>query len=296
MKKLTSKALRILVKRHATLSDLLNEYHFSSEEELFQAIRKIYSHGDEAQRIFSAFQKNSKKANTPSPEQTQSPCEQTIEEHANPVEATKVELDISEQQANTEPLSRQAQLEAEEQSLSSNLIGLENQHKELVSQHLSSKKVLLRMQSILEEMQRLMSAHCTNLERELERIQATSAAIAEVSQKKRTVAAHLKEVRAELEELKKVSIFVYASGLLELENGEIPATVSSEETLQNKFMELIQYPRASEFSVTLKEINTVAKLLLWTEYLASSGLAFEISFDSEEVQRFYEAVTAFTTA
>lgn len=289
MNTLSAKALRIEEKRHTTISELLKKYRFSSEEELFQAIRKIYSYGEEARRLCSAFQKNSKKATQTSPEQTQSPLEHTAEEPTNSVEDT--EVCTSEQSADVEPLSRKAQLEAEERDLSSELIGLETQHKGLVAQHLSSKKELLRMQKILDEMQRLILEHRNNLSRELDRIQATSAEMATVSQEMKTVSVRLKEVRAELDEIKKVSIFVYTTGL-ELENGEIPANVCSEETLQNKFMELIQYPRASEFSVTLKEINTVAKLLLWTEYLASSGLAFEISFDSEEVQRFYEAVTA----
>lgn len=289
MNTLSAKALRIEEKRHATVSELLKKYNLPSEDELFRSIRRIFSREAEARRFFLAFQKNEKKNKAPSPEQTQSPLEHTAEEPTNSAEDTDV--CTSEPSADIEPLSRKAQLEAEEQALSSKLMGLETQHTGLVAQHLSSKKELLRMQRILDEMQRLMSEHRSNLSRELDRIQATSAEMATVSQEMKTVSVRLKGVRAELDELKKISIFVYSTAL-ELENGEIPANVFAEETLQKKFMELVQYPRASEFSVTLKEINTVAKLLLWTEYLASSGLAFEISFDSEEVQRFYEAVTA----
>ena len=113
-----------------------------------------------------------------------------------------------------------------------------------------------------------------------------------MSREMKTISSRLNVVRAKLEELRKISIFVYASGNLEIENGEVPASVLSDDAINSKFMALIQYPRAKDFSVTLKDITTVAKLLLWAEYLASSGLAFEISFDSEEVQRFYEAVTA----
>jgi len=155
-----------------------------------------------------------------------------------------------------------------------------------------SKKTLERMQRILQEIQRLMSKHQANLSQELDKICATSNQMALVSQKMKDARKHLGDVRAKLEELKKVSIFVYANGTFEAENADVPNT--EEDVLNAKFMELIQWPRAKEFSVTLMELNTIAKLLLMTEHLASSGLAFEISFDSEEVQRFYEAVTATT--
>lgn len=287
-KKLTAKALRIAVKRHATTSVLMEEYGFSSEEELFEAIRKIFTQKSESNRVISDLKKNGKKSITPSYEEH--PAEITLVCEPEKMDTT-IQLETIELPEQTHNSDFLASLVAEEQELSAKLIGLETNHKRLVASHLTSKENLLRMQRILEEINRLMDEHRKNLSNELDKIQATSNEMATVSQEMKTVSLRLREIRAKIEECKKVSIFVYSTGLLEIENGEIPASVSSEDALNSKFMELIQWPRVKELSVTLKELTTVAKLLLWTEYLASSGLAFEISFDSEEVQRFYEAVS-----
>lgn len=296
-KPLTSKDIRLAVKHGNTISELMEEYGFSHEEELFSTIGKIFTKGTDAAKIISAIKKNSKK-NKPSRESKQSiptfatstsedPTESVNSQGT--VEVLPVETHLAEDPTSSESISS---LEAEEQELSQQLMVLETTHKGLVSCHLASKKELLRMQRILAEMQRLIAEHQKNLTCELQKIQKTSDEMAKVSQEAKSISSRLKVVRAKLEELKKISIFVYANGNLELENGEIPHSVCSEEALNSKFTELVLWPRAKEFSVTLKDLTTVAKLLLWTEYLASSGLAFEISFDSEEVQRFYEAVTA----
>lgn len=298
VKAMTSKDIRLAIKHGKTIPELMEEYGFSSEEELFSAISRIFSKGTEANRVISNLKKNRKKAK---------PCTRQIQEDVTAtnsttfdeltaknsvpedIEVVSVETQNSHEQEQTESI-----LETEEFELSQKLMTLESTHKELVASHLDSKKVLLRMQKILAEMQRLMAEHQKTLRYELEKIQKTSDEMSKVSQEAKAISSRLKVVRAKLEELKKISIFVYSNGNLEFENGEIPLSVCSEESLNSKFTEMILWPRAKEFSVTLKDLTTVAKLLLWTEYLASSGLAFEISFDSEEVQRFYEAVTAST--
>ena len=296
-KALTSKDIRLAVKHGKTISELMEEYGFSHEEELFSTIGKLFTKSAEASKIISELKRNSKKKKLPRekkqcvPTSTASTSEASTEDMAaqETIDVLSVETHQVEEQTPAEIIRS---LESEELELSQNLMALEGTHKDLVSCHLASQKELLRMQRILAEMQRLMEEHQKNLGCELEKIQKTSDEMAKVSQEAKIISSRLKVVRAKLEELKKISIFVYASGNLEIENGEIPSSVLSDDAINPKFTELILWPRAKEFSVTLKDLTTVAKLLLCTEYLASSGLAFEISFDSEEVQRFYETVTA----
>lgn len=278
MKKITAKDIRIAVKRHRTISELTEEYQFETEADFISAIHRIFTQKSAALGIISSLKKNEKKKSSATHEVSMSATSSgPVLDPPSTSESVSATVSLSEKLV-------------EEETLSSQLVDLENTHKQLVSSHLNSKKELERMQRILLELQRLMNAHQSNLSQELQKIQATSHQMASITQQINSTRAHLTKVRAEIKNLQQVSIFVYANGSMDAENGELPAI--SDESINSKFMELIQLPRAKEFAITLKDVTTIAKLLLVTENLASSKLAFEISFDSDEVEKFYEAVTA----
>ena len=288
IKTLTAKDIRIAVKHGKTVPLLIDEYGFSSEEEFFSAICRIFSKSTEANRVISDLKKNGKKSHSREKKENSPASSTQVSAEILSFQEETIASAEEDEPDHTETISS---LEAEELELSHILMELEITHKDLVSSHLNSKKVFLRMQKIIAELQRLVEENQKNLRCELAKIQKTSEEMAQVSKEAKTISSRLKLVRAKLEALKKGSIFVYENGNIEIENGEVPSTVCSKESLDSKFTRLVLWPRAKDYSVTLKDLTTVAKLLLWTEYLASSGLAFEISFDSEEVQRFYEAVT-----
>ena len=90
-------------------------------------------------------------------------------------------------------------------------------------------------------------------------------------------------------ELKKVTVFVYKSGSIEVENADIPNI--SEETMSLELTKLITLPDAEEF--TIKELKIIAKVKLMVQSITEKiNDTVELVFDSTEVQKFYETVVA----
>lgn len=92
----------------------------------------------------------------------------------------------------------------------------------------------------------------------------------------------LLELREQIAELKKIVILVYDTGVIEIENAEIPPV--SDETVKCEFDRLISLTEAE--NVTIKNVKSVAKLRAMMRELPSDT---EIIFDSPEMQALYEA-------
>lgn len=296
MKQLTPKAIRLLVKQHATISEITSRYGIS-EEELFQMIQKffsLHSQHTEANRIWSKLQKNSNKKAVPKEPSSDIATEHNEQEHttlnlsseAEPSDSTSLQLEEDAKSS----VSILSQLEDKAAGMSYELMQLELNHKECTQKLLESRKRLSQLNEALEQMKMVVKEYEETISGILEEVQLTCSERAEINAMRREMSANLSLLRAKIFDLKKVTIFVYEDGTIDVENGEVPAVNS--ETLNQKFGELVLQPQALEFSVTLKEINSIATLLLWTEHFESSSIPYEVVFDRDPVRDFYNMVKA----
>lgn len=293
MKQLNAKAIRLFVKRHTTISEITSKYDIS-EEELFQAIQKFFSQHAEANRIWNQLQKNSTKKAV-----SKEPSSNIATEH-NEQEHTTLNLSSEDEPSDSASLQLKEdakssvsilpQLEDEATRMSHELMQLESKHKACTQKLLNSKKELLQLNEALEQMKQVVQEHKEALAEMFKGVQLTCSERAEINAMQREMSANLSLLRAKIFDLKKVTIFVYEDGTIDVENGEVPAVNS--ETLNQKFGELVLQPQALEFSVTLKEINSIATLLLWTEHFESSSIPYEVVFDRDPVRDFYNMVKA----
>lgn len=293
MKQLNAKSIRLFVKRHTTISEITSKYDIS-EEELFQAIQKFFSQHAEANRIWNQLQKNSTKKAVP-----KEPSSNIATEH-NEQEHTTLNLSSEDEPSDSASLQLKEdakssvsilpQLEDEATRMSHELMQLDSKHKAYTQKLLKSKKELLQLNEALEQMKQVVQKHKEALAEMLEGVQLTCSERAEINAMQREMSANLSLLRAKIFDLKKVTIFVYEDGTIDVENGEVPAVNS--ETLNQKFGELVLHPQALEFSVTLKEIKSIATLLLWTEHFESSSIPYEVVFDRDPVRDFYNMVKA----
>lgn len=293
MKQLTAKAIRLFVKRHTTISEITSKYGIS-EEELFHAIQKFFSQHAEANRIWNQLQKNSTKKAVPKEPSSDIATEHNEQEHTTlnlssedePSDSASLQLEEDAKSS----VSILPQLEDEATRMSHELMQLESKHKACTQKLLNSKKELLQLNEALEQMKQIVQEHKEALDEMLKGVQLTCSERAEINALQREMSANLSLLRAKIFDLKKVTIFVYEDGTIDVENGEVPAVNS--EALNQKFGELVLQPQALEFSVTLKEINSIAALLLWTEHFESSSIPYEVVFDRDPVRDFYNMVKA----
>lgn len=293
MKQLNAKAIRLFVKRHTTISEITSKYGIS-EEELFHAIQKFFSQHAEANRIWNQLQKNSTKKAVPKEPSSDIATEHNEQEHTTlnlssedePSDSASLQLEEDAKSS----VSTLPQLEDEATRMSHELMQLESKHKACTQELLESRKELLQLNEELEQMKLAVQKYEETISGILEKVQLTCSERAEINAMRREMSANLSLLRAKIFDLKKVTIFVYEDGTIDVENGEVPAVNS--EALNQKFGELVLQPQALEFSVTLKEINSIAALLLWTEHFESSSIPYEVVFDRDPVKDFYNMVKA----
>lgn len=293
MKQLNAKAIRLFVKRHTTISEITSKYGIS-EEELFHAIQKFFSQHAEANRIWNQLQKNSTKKAVPKEPSSDIATEHNEQEHTTlnlssedePSDSASLQLEEDAKSS----VSTLPQLEDEATRMSHELMQLESKHKACTQELLESRKELLQLNEELEQMKLAVQKYEETISGILEKVQLTCSERAEINAMRREMSANLSLLRAKIFDLKKVTIFVYEDGTIDVENGEVPAVNS--EALNQMFGELVLQPQALEFSVTLKEINSIAALLLWTEHFESSSIPYEVVFDRDPVKDFYNMVKA----
>ena len=95
----------------------------------------------------------------------------------------------------------------------------------------------------------------------------------------------LADTRAQIEEAQKLKISVFSDGTIECENGELESPWAAE--VSQLYSTLILLAAAEE--LTIKQIKTVAKLVLMVKKIDKK---YELEFDSDLVQKLYEAAIA----
>jgi len=296
-KSMTSKDLHLALKRDDPISYLMTRFDISTEEALFDAISNV------TQEHFGWFIKELKKRrNKQKKANTKKPANSLIkegelditpaEEITLPEEVTAIqevpqveELTLSDDEETAETKEEVTsmsldELLAYEQELSASLIMYESLHKERTKQRreyfeemLSEKKVvqkLLEQAQIHHQVVLNLHAKCEKCLQEMQVLDTDIQVHREV----------LEELRNNIAELKKVVVFVYKDGTIEVEHAQMPAV--SADRVKEEFDSLLSLPEAEE--VTLKNVKCIARLRAMVGELPSD---VEIIFDSEKLQALY---------
>ena len=291
---LTSKELHIAIKNGYGVQYVMERNGFETEDSLFEAIRTITPSG--APGFINNLKKNQKKldrkARRNERTETSEKDENVIEkafDTANVEETTNVSDDIEEQNDVTEsPLSLE-QLEQDEREMSEFVRELECEHKEMVSQRRDCMERFRQAKKALLELQRILSAQQDNVTAIYKEYEELAIQMQENCKEQEVYKELLESVRLQIAELKKVTVFVYKSGSIEVENADILNI--SEETMSLELTKLITLPDAEEF--TIKELKIIAKVKLMVQSITEKiNDTVELVFDSTEVQKFYETVVA----
>ena len=314
MKNMTAKDLHVAVKNQATEEDLMIRYGINSSEELYDLMSKV-SPGN-LEHFKREIKKNQKSRSRKESrkeaavlEQQKEDTEQirvaTQEGFMNQTESTNsenlpgqnsadengkigktiVEGVTVEEPINDEPKLSLEELLEEEKFLSDNCVALEKEHKELISARREDVKMLANIKKTLEELKRLLQANQNRLTTVLEDYNSKAEQMTRVNSEISACKEMLADTRAQLEEAKKLKISVFSDGTIECENGELQ--YPSEAEVSQVFSTIILLAAAEE--LTVKQIKTVAKLVLTVKKIDKK---YELEFDSDSVQKFYEAAIA----
>lgn len=314
MKNMTAKDLHIAVKNQATEEDLMIRYGINSSEELYDLMSKV-SPGN-LEHFKREIKKNQKSRSRKESRKEEAVREQqkedteqirvaTQEGFMNQTESTNsenlpgqnsadengkigktiVEGVTVEEPINDEPKFSLEELLEEEKFLSDNCVALEKEHKELISARREDVKMLANIKRTLEELKRLLQANQNRLTTVLEDYNSKAEQMIRVNSEISACKEMLADTRAQIEEAKKLKIFVFSDGTIECENGELQ--YPSEAEVSQVFSTIILLAAAEE--LTVKQIKTVAKLVLTVKKIDKK---YELEFDSDSVQKFYEAAIA----
>lgn len=314
MKNMTAKDLHIAVKNQATEEDLMIRYGINSSEELYDLMSKV-SPGN-LEHFKREIKKNQKSRSRKESRKEEAGLEQQKEDteqirvatqvgFMNQTESTNsenlpgqnsadengkigktiVEGVTVEEPINDEPKLSLEELLEEEKFLSDNCVALEKEHKELISARREDVKMLANIKRTLEELKRLLQANQNRLTTVLEDYNSKAEQMIRVNSEISACKEMLADTRAQIEEAKKLKISVFSDGTIECENGELQ--YPSEAEVSQVFSTIILLAAAEE--LTVKQIKTVAKLVLTVKKIDKK---YELEFDSDSVQKFYEAAIA----
>ena len=231
-----------------------------NEEELFEHIDKVF-----ASKKAKTFKKRIK---------GKEPASKTKKVQKEEVDTEDTVIEETETSQKT-PLEQLLEKEAKHSRMISERAGLKNR---LIDQRIQMQEIAKKCAELQKDFEETVY-QWTALGDEM-RVLTSS-----ISEKR----ANLESIRAEIDSLKKISMFVYTNGEIELENhGEFDSTVD-ESRVSEIFGSLIQN-EVSE-NLTIKSIKQLSKVLAIVEKLKANQLKFEISFDEETMKEVYDIVS-----
>lgn len=295
---LHSKDIYYVLKREVDgISELIQQFNFSDEEELFEVIKKVApSKSKDFIKDLKKQRKNFYKRVKASDEGKQVVEENIAQEEFTPEipeEIPTVEIETLETKSEEKieiTVESLEDLKKQEQELSALVCELEGKHKSYVAVRRDCLSNLELAKKALTELRRILKLQEDNVLKLYTEYEEAASAMHEINQEKNAQTQKLEAIRARIFELEKITIFVFSEGTIDVENADIPYVL--EDQVMNKFNELIIRPETMEFSITAKQIKTIAKLLLMIEEFRKAHSTFEVEFDSKELQRFYETVVS----
>ena len=300
MKKMSSKDLHVALKNQATEEELMERYGVDSSEELYEVMSKVapgnfeYFKKEIKKNQKNRLRKDAKKEmaldNHKEDEQIELTNFETLTDQSSEVENGKVgknmvDYTAVEKPTNDEPKPSLNELLEAEKFLSDNCVSLEKEHNALINARREDVKTLAEIKRTLEELKRLLQVNQSKLTTVLENYNSKAEQMLRVSSEISACKEMLADTRAQIEEAKKLKISVFSDGTIECENGELESPCEAE--VSQLFSTLILLAAAEE--LTIKQIKTVAKLVLMVKKIDKK---YELEFDSDLVQKLYEAAIA----
>ena len=300
MKKMSSKDLHVALKNQATEEELMERYGVDSSEELYEVMSKVtpgnfeYFKKEIKKNKKNRSRKDAKKElaqdNQKEDEQIEltnfeTLTDQSSEDENGTVGKNMVDYTAVEESTNDEPKTSLNELLEAEKFLSDNCVSLEKEHNALINARREDVKTLALIKRTLEELKRLLQVNQSKLTTVLEDYNSKAEQMLRVSSEISACKEMLADTRAQIEEAKKLKISVFSDGTIECENGELESPCEAE--VSQLFSTLILLAAAEE--LTIKQIKTVAKLVLMVKKIDKK---YELEFDSDLVQKLYEAAIA----
>ncbi len=300
MKKMTSKDLHVALKNQATEEELMERYGVDSSEELYEVMSKVapgnfeYFKKEIKKNQKNRLRKDEKKKmaldNQKEDEQIELTNFETLTDQSSEVENGKVgknmvDYTAVEEPTNDEPKPSLNELLEAEKFLSDNCVSLEKEHNALINARREDVKTLALIKRTLEELKRLLQVNQSKLTTVLEDYNSKAEQMLRVSSEISACKEMLADTRAQIEEAKKLKVSVFSDGTIECENGELESPCEAE--VSQLFSTLILLAAAEE--LTIKQVKTVAKLVSVVKKIDQK---YELEFDSDLVQKLYEAAIA----
>ena len=297
---MSSKDLHVALKNQATEEELMERYGVDSSEELYEVMSKVapgnfeYFKKEIKKNQKNRLRKDAKKEmaldNQKEDEQIELTNFETLTDQSSEVENGKVgknmvDYTAVEKPTNDEPKPSLNELLEAEKFLSDNCVSLEKEHNALINARREDVKTLAEIKRTLEELKRLLQVNQSKLTTVLENYNSKAEQMLRVSSEISACKEMLADTRAQIEEAKKLKISVFSDGTIECENGELESPCEAE--VSQLFSTLILLAAAEE--LTIKQIKTVAKLVLMVKKIDKK---YELEFDSDLVQKLYEAAIA----
>lgn len=282
MKKMSSKDLHVALKNQATEEELMERYGVDSSEELYEVMSKVTPGNFE---YFKKEIKKNQKNRSRKDAKKEMALDNQKEDENSTVGKNMVDYTAVEESTNDEPKPSLNELLEAEKFLSDNCVSLEKEHNALINARREDVKTLAEIKRTLEELKRLLQVNQSKLTTVLENYNSKAEQMLRVSSEISACKEMLADTRAQIEETKKLKISVFSDGTIECENGELESPCEAE--VSQLFSTLILLAAAEE--LTIKQIKTVAKLVLMVKKIDKK---YELEFDSDLVQKLYEAAIA----
>ena len=302
-KTLTPKEIKIAIKRGETISELQERFGLISEQEVLDIIGKTFKNGTTA--IIKQLKRNEKlqKREHTSLEKNQAMELSEQDEIAN-ISSGEEEfltdnlmenVDTDATAVETETIFEQ--LQADEKEYSRLLLELEQKHKACVQ---NRRQIVERLQTV--------NAKCSELLKEVERMETELGKLkssyddvtlemldytSDISATKKL----LSDLRKQIAEAQKISIFVYKNGDVELE--QVSSGEKVEKSLKEligefhqdemEFTKLVGQPMAEEMTVT--QLRIIINVQTMARSFEEQGISHKFIFEDEKLQRFYDSIT-----
>lgn len=285
---MTNKDIHIAIKRNDGVQDLMERFGFATEEALFEEIRRISPLG--AEEFMRKLKKNKKKATKRRKNPTEKATEvaEIAEVAEQPEVAETAETSETTENSSNATLAIINELETQESKLSLAVCDLEVLHGAQVAIRRQLLEELVGAKKELEKLQEVLASQQQNVTRIYEEYNRCAEEMADINTKRKDLQEQLESVRTQITELRKVTLFIYQNGDIEVEEG-MPVQIW-EEDITLEFNRLICHSDAG--NLTINEVKTVAKLHEMVRAYQAEDISVELFFDSSAVQTFWEAIIA----
>ena len=164
------------------------------------------------------------------------------------------------------------------------LNNLELEHKKVVSSRISIKDEIREHKNALEEIQRKIAEHNAALSGLITRLDDTATTLAHLTSSSNLCRQEIANLTSQIEAAKKVCIFVYNSGEIELDS-KLGFELPDWSTLFNNIVQEDELD-----SLTIKQIKALAQVIALTQFLTSIRASYEVSFENEISETYFKKV------